>query len=139
LQDFLGHLPDVYLQVVMQRDEKNQLVHSGIYIGDDLETSLMAARRSQSQNITLFDQPVKKIVALMQADEFRATWVANKAVYRTRMAMADGGELLIIKGLAAHYHRKICALGFNACRPRTGARLPRLCPERNKPSVLSHK
>jgi hypothetical protein len=39
---------------------------------------------------------VKKIVAVMQADEFRATWVANKAVYRTRMAMADGGELLII-------------------------------------------
>ena len=32
----------------------------------------------------------------MQPDEFRATWVANKAVYRTRMAIADGGELLII-------------------------------------------
>ena len=32
----------------------------------------------------------------MQADEFRSTWVANKAVYRTRMAMADGGELLVI-------------------------------------------
>jgi hypothetical protein len=39
---------------------------------------------------------VIKIVAVMQADEFCATWVANKAVYRTRMAMADGGELLII-------------------------------------------
>jgi nickel-dependent lactate racemase len=95
-EQFLGHLPDVYFQVVMQRDEKNQLVHSGVYIGDDLETYLMAARRSQSQNITLFDKPVKKIVAVMQADEFRAIWVANKAVYRTRMAMADGGELLII-------------------------------------------
>ena len=32
----------------------------------------------------------------MQADEFRSTWVANKAVYRTRMALADRGELLII-------------------------------------------
>ena len=41
-------------------------------------------------------RPIKKIVAVMQADEFRSTWVANKAVYRTRMAMADGGELLII-------------------------------------------
>lgn len=93
---FLSRLPDVYLQVVMQRDEQNQLVHSGVYVGDDLETYLMAARRSRSQNITTFDQPVKKIVAVMQADEFRATWVANKAVYRTRMAMADGGELFII-------------------------------------------
>jgi hypothetical protein len=32
----------------------------------------------------------------MQGDEFRSTWVGNKAVYRTRMAIADGGELLII-------------------------------------------
>ncbi len=95
-EKFLGHLPDVYFQIVMRRDENNKLVTSGIYAGDDLETYLMAARASREQNITLFDKPVKKIVAVMQADEFRATWVANKAVYRTRMALADGGELLII-------------------------------------------
>jgi nickel-dependent lactate racemase len=93
---YLGRLPDVYFQVVMSRDEENHLVHSGAYVGDDLETYLMAARASREQNITLFDKPVEKIVAMMQADEFRATWVANKAVYRTRMAMADGGELLVI-------------------------------------------
>jgi len=93
---FLGHLPDVYLQVVMQRDPQNKLVHSGVYVGDDLETYLAAARRSKAQNITVFDEPIKKVVAVMQADEFRSTWVANKAVYRTRMVMADGGELLIL-------------------------------------------
>lgn len=92
----LGHLPDVYLQIVMRRDENNALVTSGIYVGDDLETYLMAARASRAQNITTFDHPLPKVVAVMQADEFRSTWVANKAVYRTRMAMADGGELLII-------------------------------------------
>jgi nickel-dependent lactate racemase len=95
-EKFLGRLPDVYLQVVMQRNAANELVHSGVYVGDDLETYLMAARRSKAQNITVFDRPIKKVVAVMQADEFRATWVANKAVYRTRMAIADGGELLII-------------------------------------------
>jgi nickel-dependent lactate racemase len=95
-EQFLGRLSDVYLQVVMQRDPQNKLVHSGLYVGDDLETYLMAARRSRAQNITVFDKPIKKVVAVMQADEFRATWVANKAVYRTRMAIADGGELLII-------------------------------------------
>ena len=94
--EHLKHLPDVYLQIVMQRDEHNKLVTSGIYVGDDLETYLEAARASKAQNITLFDKPVKKVVAVMQADEFRATWVANKAVYRTRMAIADGGELLIL-------------------------------------------
>jgi nickel-dependent lactate racemase len=95
-EQFLGQLPDVFLQLVMQRDERNQLVHSGIYVGDDLETYLMAAHRSRCQNITTLDRPVRKIVAVMQADEFRTTWVANKAVYRTRMAMADEGELLVI-------------------------------------------
>lgn len=95
-EQFLNRLPDVYLQIVMQRDEQAQLVHSGIYVGDDLETYLMAARRSRSQNITTLERPVKKVIAVMQADEFRTTWVANKAVYRTRMAMADEGELLVI-------------------------------------------
>ncbi|MBS1813395.1 MAG: DUF2088 domain-containing protein [Acidobacteria bacterium] len=92
----LSHLPDVYLQIVMHRDAENKLVTSGIFVGDDLETYLQAARKSREQNITVFDKPIKKVVAVMQADEFRATWVANKAVYRTRMAIADGGELLII-------------------------------------------
>jgi nickel-dependent lactate racemase len=95
-QKYLGHLPDVYLQIVMRRDAGEKLVTSGIYVGDDLETYLAAARASRAQNVMTFDKPVRKIVAVMQADEFRSTWVANKAVYRTRMALADGGELLVI-------------------------------------------
>jgi nickel-dependent lactate racemase len=95
-EKLLGHLPDVYLQVVMRRDPANRLVTSGIYVGDDLETYLAAARASRAQNITVFDEPVSKVVAVMQADEFRSTWVANKAVYRTRLAIGNGGELLII-------------------------------------------
>ena len=94
--NMLGHLPDVYFQVVMKRDPQNKLVHTGVFVGDDLETYLQAARLSREVNITTFDKPIKKIVAHMQGDEFRSTWVANKAVYRTRMAMADGGELLIV-------------------------------------------
>ncbi|HEX4141095.1 MAG TPA: lactate racemase domain-containing protein [Candidatus Methylacidiphilales bacterium] len=95
-EQFLGRLPDVYFQVVMKRDAQNKLVHTGVFVGDDLETYLQAARLSREVNIITFDKPLKKIVAHMQGDEFRSTWVANKAVYRTRMAMADGGELLII-------------------------------------------
>jgi hypothetical protein len=89
-------LPDLYVQVVLARDANDELVHTGVYVGDDLETYLGAARQSREENITLFEKPVDKIVCVMQEDEFVSTWVANKAVYRTRMAMADGGELLII-------------------------------------------
>ncbi|HEV3137386.1 MAG TPA: lactate racemase domain-containing protein [Pirellulales bacterium] len=93
---FLGRLPDLYVQVVMARNARQELVHTGLFVGDDLETYLQAARQSREQNITVFDEPVKKMVCVMQADEFASTWVANKAIYRTRMALADGGELVII-------------------------------------------
>ncbi|MBI1246396.1 DUF2088 domain-containing protein [bacterium] len=94
--EYLGHLPDFYVQVVLARNEEGELVHTGVHIGDDLDTYLNAARQSRAENITLFDEPIKKIVCVMQGDEFFSTWVANKSVYRTRMAIADGGELLVI-------------------------------------------
>ncbi len=92
---YLSELPDFYFQVVMAYDKAGKLGHTGVYVGDDLETYLMGARASREQNITIVP-PLKKVVAVMQGDEFHSTWVANKAVYRTRKAMADGGELLII-------------------------------------------
>ncbi len=95
-EDFLGKLPDLYVQVVLSRDPQGHLVHSGFHVGDDLETYLNAARQAREQNITVLDKPLQKVVCVMQGDEFFSTWVANKAVYRTRMAIADGGELLII-------------------------------------------
>ncbi len=93
--EFLNHLPDVYIQVVMAYNNKGKLVHTGFYCGDDLDTYLLAAKQSKAENITIV-RPLKKVVAIMQGDEFFSTWVANKAVYRTRKAMADGGELIII-------------------------------------------
>jgi len=94
--ELLGDLPDLYVQVVLARDDKGDLVHTGFYAGDDLETYLGAARQSREQNITALEEPLDKVVCVMQGDEFFSTWVANKAVYRTRMALADDGELIII-------------------------------------------
>ncbi len=94
--ELLGNLPDLYIQVVMARNDAGELVHTGYYAGDDLETYLSAARQSREQNITVLDEPLNKVVCVMQGDEFFSTWVANKAVYRTRMALADDGELIII-------------------------------------------
>jgi nickel-dependent lactate racemase len=94
--EYLGELPDLYVQVVLARSENDRLVHTGVYVGDDLETYLGAAKQSREENITLFEEPVHKIVCVMQGDEFFSTWVANKSIYRTRMALADGGELVVI-------------------------------------------
>lgn len=93
--ELLGFLPDCYFEVTMAYDDQGVLKHSGVYVGDDLDVYLEAARASRELNVTIVP-PLKKVVAVMQGDEFYSTWVANKAIYRTRMAMADGGELLII-------------------------------------------
>src|SRR6185295_2379633 len=95
-EDYLGKLPDLYVQVVLARNQADKLVHTGVYVGDDLETYLGAARQSREENITVLEEPLQKVVCVMQGDEFFSTWVANKAVYRTRMALADDGELVII-------------------------------------------
>lgn len=94
--DFLGKLPDLFVQVVLAPGPDGKLVHTGVHVGDDRETYIEAARQSQEQNITVVDEPIQKIVCMMREDEYTSTWVANKAIYRTRMALADGGELLVI-------------------------------------------
>jgi nickel-dependent lactate racemase len=93
--ELLGNLPDMYIQLVMSYNTRNELVHTGFYCGDDLDTYLLAAKQSMEENITIVP-PLKKVIAIMQGDEFFSTWVANKAIYRTRKAMADDGELIII-------------------------------------------
>ena len=42
------------------------------------------------------EKPLKKCVVYLDPSEFTSTWVGNKAIYRTRMAMADGGELVVL-------------------------------------------
>lgn len=93
--DYLSYLPDMFIQLVMAYDEEGKLNHTGLYVGDNINTYLKGAEASFKQNITIV-KPLKKVVAYMQEDEFYSTWVSNKAIYRTRMAMADQGELLII-------------------------------------------
>jgi nickel-dependent lactate racemase len=92
---YLGALPDFYIQLVLKWNHAGQLVTTGVHVGDEVETYLAAARQSERENITVLDEPLRKVVAVM-GGEFHSTWVANKAVYRTRMAIADGGELVII-------------------------------------------
>ena len=95
-EKYLGHLPDVYLQIVMRRDAEREAGHERYLCrrrpGDVLGG---CAREPRAEHHDV-RQAGAKVVAVMQADEFRSTWVANKAVYRTRMAIADGGELLVI-------------------------------------------
>jgi nickel-dependent lactate racemase len=93
---FMSHLPIVYIQTVIGRDDSGKLVIRGLYIGDDEEVFNLAAELSIKVNFTMLDKPLKKVVVFLDPSEFKSTWLGNKSVYRTRMAMADNGELIVL-------------------------------------------
>ncbi len=98
---FAKHLPIVYVLTVVGKDEWGKLVIRGLFIGNDEECFRHAAALSREVNIRLLDAPVGKIVVYLDPSEFKSTWVGNKSIYRTRMAIGDGGELIILApGLA---------------------------------------
>jgi nickel-dependent lactate racemase len=93
---FLRHLPIVYVLTVVSRRADGSLAVRGLYIGDDAECFHQAAELSLKVNFEIVDEPIKKAVVYLDPQEFHSTWLGNKAVYRTRMALADGAELIVL-------------------------------------------
>jgi nickel-dependent lactate racemase len=93
---FLKHLPIVYVQTVVGRRDDGELAVRGLFIGDDVECFNLAAALSLKVNFETVKEPIKKAVVYLDPQEFHSTWLGNKAVYRTRMALADGAELIIL-------------------------------------------
>ena len=93
---FATHLPIVYAQTVVGRGGDGRLHTRGLYIGDDVACFNQAAELSLQVNVEMVEQPLKKVVVYLDPGEFKSTWLGNKSIYRTRMAMADGGELIIL-------------------------------------------
>jgi len=92
---FANNLPIVYVLTVVAATEQGQSVR-GLFIGDDVECFEKAAALSLKVNFQMLDKPLKKVVVYLEPHEFKSTWLGNKSVYRTRMAMADGGELIVL-------------------------------------------
>jgi nickel-dependent lactate racemase len=89
-------LPILYVQTVIGRDSRGELVVRGLYIGDDEECFQKASALSLQVNFEMLDQPLDKVVVYLEPEEFKSTWLGNKSIYRTRMAIADGGELIVL-------------------------------------------
>ena len=93
---FLRHLPIVYVLTVVGRTADGGLAVRGLFIGDDAECFHRAAALSLKVNFEILDAPIRKAVVYLDPHEFHSTWLGNKAIYRTRMALADGAELIIL-------------------------------------------
>lgn len=94
-ENFINDIPLMYvLTVTTQHNGKTAL--NGLFAGRDRNIFEKAVALSTEKNLNFVDKPLKKVVVYLDDKEFKSTWLGNKAVYRTRMAIADGGELLVM-------------------------------------------
>ncbi|MCL2066254.1 MAG: nickel-dependent lactate racemase [Treponema sp.] len=100
LTRFADKMPPVLwvLTVIGNKTESDATAVRGLYIGFDRECFEKACELAGKVNIELIDKPVKKAVVFLDPDKYRTAWLGNKAIYRTAMAIADGGEILIMAG-----------------------------------------
>ena len=94
-----GKLPILYVLTVVGPDDARSpggLAVRGLFTGHDVACFNEAAALSLRTNFTLLDAPLKKVVVFLDPEEFHSTWLGNKSIYRTRMAIADGGELVVL-------------------------------------------
>ncbi|MFO7656079.1 MAG: lactate racemase domain-containing protein [Bacteroidales bacterium] len=95
-EHFATNLPIIYVQTVVGRGDDGKLKTRGMYISDDIECFNKAAELSLKVNFRMLDEELTKVVVYLDPSEFKSTWLGNKSVYRTRMAIADGGELIVL-------------------------------------------
>jgi nickel-dependent lactate racemase len=93
---FIQHLPIVYVLTVVGRKEDGRLAIRGLFVGDDDECFHKAAELSLKVNFVMLDAEIRKAVVYLDPEELKSTWLGNKAIYRTRMALADGAELIVL-------------------------------------------
>lgn len=96
-EKFLGQLPLWYILTVMGPNaQTGETEMKGLFIGNDIECYTKACELSLEVNFTMLDKAPKKMVVYLDEDEFHSTWLGNKSIYRTRMAIADDGELIVL-------------------------------------------
>jgi nickel-dependent lactate racemase len=93
---FLEGLPLLYVLTVLNRDKAGNMSLKGLFGGETNQPYKEAALLSQKLNLTLIDNPLAKIIVYLDPNEYKSTWLGNKAIYRTRMAIKDEGELIIL-------------------------------------------
>ncbi len=94
-EKFLSQVPLVYVLTTTTNQGDEVTLH-GLYIGSERKNFEAAVKKSQEINLTHMKERLKKVVVYLDPREFKSTWLGNKSVYRTRMAIADGGELIVL-------------------------------------------
>ncbi len=93
---FCKSMPIVYILTVVESTADGKKIVRGLFVGDDHEVFWRAGQLSARVNCFRLPTAPKTMVVYMDPKKYERTWLANKAIYRTRMAIADGGKLFVI-------------------------------------------
>lgn len=94
-KEYLSELPLLFVLTVTTAP--GGVIHThGLFIGEERSALEAAIELAQQKNMDFLDKGIKKCVVYLDPKEFKSTWLGNKSVYRTRMAIADGGELIVL-------------------------------------------
>jgi nickel-dependent lactate racemase len=102
LERFCREVPLVFVLTVVGRAKPGEpadeygLVTRGLFAGTGTDCFYQAAALALQVNFTMLKEPIRKAVVRLDPGEYQSAWLGNKAIYRTRMAMADDGELIIL-------------------------------------------
>ncbi len=95
-ENFAKHLPILYVLTVVGVNQEGKQQTYGLFVGDDFDVFDLAAKLSLEVNFQMVERPLRKVLVWLDPTEFKSTWLGNKSIYRTRMAIADGGELIVL-------------------------------------------
>ncbi len=95
-EQFGENLPVVFIQTVIGTESSGELAMKGLYISKDRTAFVQASELALKVNFIMLEKPLKTVVVYLDPEEFRSTWLGNKSIYRTRMALADGGHLIVL-------------------------------------------
>ena len=101
-QHFINNIPLLYVLTTTTNKGDEVTIH-GLYIGRERSNFEAAVKKSQEINLTHMKERLQKVVVYLDPREFKSTWLGNEAIYRTRMAIADGGELIVLAPAVAHF------------------------------------
>ena len=92
---YVSHRPILWVLTV-NTAPGGRIASHGLFIGEGRNCLTEAVKLAQQRNIDYVEHGLRKCVVYLDPSEFSSTWLGNKAIYRTRMAMADGGELIVL-------------------------------------------
>jgi nickel-dependent lactate racemase len=99
---FVAPRVDVLWIMTVMEDTPGGVVQRGLFAGRGRSTESggaayrAAAALAAECDIEFLDEELERVACWLDPAEFHSTWIGNKAVYRTRMAIADDGELIVL-------------------------------------------